>query len=220
MAACSPPRPASSQSRAVCALVIVSSVVKVLEETMNSVSAGSRSLHRLGEIGAVDIGDEAEGHRRVRCSAGAPRRPSPGPRSEPPMPILTTLRMRLPVWPFQSPLRTRSANAAILSSTAWTSGTTFWPSCDDRGAARRAQGDVEHRALLGGVDLLAAEHGVDALAQARLLGKLQQQGQGFVGDAVLGVVEIESGGLGRRAARRARDPRRRAAADGVRLIFW
>ena len=58
----SPSRPASSQSRAVCALVIVSSVVKVLEETMNSVSAGSRSLHRLGEIRAVDIGDEAEGH--------------------------------------------------------------------------------------------------------------------------------------------------------------
>ena len=43
VAACSPFRPASSQSRAVCALVMVSSVVKVLEETMNSVSAGSRS---------------------------------------------------------------------------------------------------------------------------------------------------------------------------------
>ena len=39
----SPPRPASDQSRAVWALVIVSSVVKVFEETMNSVSAGSRS---------------------------------------------------------------------------------------------------------------------------------------------------------------------------------
>ena len=41
---CSPLRPANSQSRAVCALVMVSSVVKVFEETMNSVSAGSRSL--------------------------------------------------------------------------------------------------------------------------------------------------------------------------------
>ena len=45
------------------------------------------------------------------------------------MPILITLRMRLPVWPFQAPLRTPSAKSAILSSTAWTSGTTFWPSC-------------------------------------------------------------------------------------------
>ena len=39
----SPPRPRSDQSRALCALVIVSSVVKVFDETMNSVSAGSRS---------------------------------------------------------------------------------------------------------------------------------------------------------------------------------
>src|SRR5262249_62362023 len=39
----SPDRPASDQARAECALVIVSKVVKVLEETMNSVSAGSRS---------------------------------------------------------------------------------------------------------------------------------------------------------------------------------
>ena len=39
----SPPRPASAQSRAVCAFVIVSSVVKVFDETMNSVSVGSRS---------------------------------------------------------------------------------------------------------------------------------------------------------------------------------
>src|SRR6266403_850318 len=31
-----------------------------------------------------------------------------GPRSEPPMPMLMTLRMRLPVWPFHAPLRTRS----------------------------------------------------------------------------------------------------------------
>src|SRR5262249_54202500 len=39
----SSPRPLSSHARAEWALVIVSSVVKVLEETMNIVSAGSRS---------------------------------------------------------------------------------------------------------------------------------------------------------------------------------
>jgi hypothetical protein len=42
-AASSPPRPASSQSLAVRALVSVSIVPKVLELTMNRVSAGSRS---------------------------------------------------------------------------------------------------------------------------------------------------------------------------------
>jgi hypothetical protein len=39
----SPPRPLSDQSRAVWALVIVSSVVKVFDDTMKRVSAGSRS---------------------------------------------------------------------------------------------------------------------------------------------------------------------------------
>ncbi len=42
-ASSSPPRPASDQSRAERALVIVSSVVKVFEEMMKRVSCGSRS---------------------------------------------------------------------------------------------------------------------------------------------------------------------------------
>ena len=44
------------------------------------------------------------------------------------MPTLTMFLIRLPVWPFHSPPRTRSQKAAILSSTSWTSGTTFLPS--------------------------------------------------------------------------------------------
>ena len=44
------------------------------------------------------------------------------------MPMLTILRMRFPVCPFHSPLRTRLAKADIASRTAWTSGTTFLPS--------------------------------------------------------------------------------------------
>ena len=52
---------------------------------------------RLGEIGAVHVGHESGRSARARCSAGAPRRPSPGPRSEPPIPMLTTLRIRFPV---------------------------------------------------------------------------------------------------------------------------
>ena len=44
------------------------------------------------------------------------------------MPMLTTFRMRLPVWPSQLPLRTASANDAIRSSTDCTSATTSVPS--------------------------------------------------------------------------------------------
>ena len=43
MACSSPFKPANNQARALCAFVMVSSVVKVLEETMNSVSSTSRS---------------------------------------------------------------------------------------------------------------------------------------------------------------------------------
>ena len=63
-----------------------------------------------------------------------------GPRSEPPMPMLTMLRMRLPVAPVQRPSRTLSENADMRSSTAWTSGTTSTPSTSSRvpGGARSA----------------------------------------------------------------------------------
>ena len=112
------------------------------------------------------------------------------------MPMLMTLRMRLPVWPFHSPLRTRSQKAAILSSTAWTSGTTSLPSTLIDFALGGAQSHVQHRALLRDVDLLAAEHGVDALPQAGLLRQLQQQFQRLVGDAVLGIIEKKADSLG------------------------
>ena len=56
------------------------------------------------------------------------------------MPMLTTLRMRLPVWPFHAPLRTRFEKSAMASRTAWTSGTTSLPSTtiDVPRGARRA----------------------------------------------------------------------------------
>ena len=91
------------------------------------------------------------------------------------MPMLTTLRMRLPVWPFHAPLRTRSEKSAILSSTAWTCGHHVLAVDDDRCAFRRAQGHVQDGAVLRDVDLLAAEHGVDPRSQAGLLGQLNEE---------------------------------------------
>ena len=44
------------------------------------------------------------------------------------MPMLTTLRIGLPVWPRHSPERTRSAKSPIRSSISWTSLTTSTPS--------------------------------------------------------------------------------------------
>ena len=64
----SPPSPLSDQSRAVWALVIVSSVVNVFEETMKRVSDGIEIANRFREVGAVDVGNEAERHAIARCS--------------------------------------------------------------------------------------------------------------------------------------------------------
>ena len=57
---------ASSQFRAEVALVIVSMVVNVLDATMNSVSAGSRSRDGLVQVGAVDVRHEPERSARGR----------------------------------------------------------------------------------------------------------------------------------------------------------
>jgi hypothetical protein len=43
---------------------------------------------------------------------------------------------------------------------------------ENRGLPGGAQGDVQDRTLLGDVDLFAAEHGIDLLAEAGFLGEL------------------------------------------------
>ena len=115
------------------------------------------------------------------------------------MPMLMTLRMRLPVWPFHAPLRTRLEKSAILSSTAWTWGTTFSPSTTMDAPLGRAQGHVQDGPVFRDVDLLAPEHGVDARSQAGFLRQLQEELEGFVGDAVLRVIQVEAHRLGRHA---------------------
>ena len=51
--------------------------------------------------------------------------------------------------------------------------------------SRCPQGHVEHRALLGGVDLVAPEHRIDAVAQSHRFGQPHEQAKGLVGHAVL-----------------------------------
>ncbi len=67
---------------------------------------------------------------------------------------------------------------------------------DERGLLGHSKGDVEHGAVLGHVDVLAAEHLVATLDESRLVGELEEQFHGLVGDPVFGVVEIEALGLG------------------------
>ena len=61
---------------------------------------------------------------------------------------------------------------------------------------RRAQSRVQHGAVFGDIDFLAAEHRVHALAQAGFVRQLNQQLQGLIGDAVFGIIQEETGGFG------------------------
>merc|ERR1712000_408592 len=90
---------------AVLALVVVSAVVKVLEAMRKRVVSGSEAL---------------------RASVTMT-----GPRSEPPIPMLTMVVSFLPVYPFHSPLRTCSENSFMCWRTSLTPPGQFvtsWPS--------------------------------------------------------------------------------------------
>ena len=67
----------------------------------------------------------------------------------------------------------------------------------DRFVSRRPQGNVQDCALFGDVDFLPVEHGIDACPQARLFRQLQKETHRFIGDAVLGVIQVKTNGLDR-----------------------
>ncbi len=116
-----------------------------------------------------------------------------GPRSEPPMPMLTTARIRSPVWPVHSPERTASVNSPMRSSTACTSVGTSCPStasASSRGA-RSAVCSTARSSLV----LMWAPENIASMRSGRCARARQrrQQRQRVAGDAVLGVVEDELG---------------------------
>ncbi len=134
----SSPSASTTHARAVRALVSVSRVVKVFEEMMKSVRAGSMPVVASRMASPLTFETKANEISGSAKSASA-RWAMAGPRSEPPIPMLTTWRMRSPVAPVHAPERTRVARSAIRSSTSWTSGTTSWPSTSitaSRGARR------------------------------------------------------------------------------------
>ena len=136
------------------------------------------------------------------------------------MPMLTTLRMRLPVWPFQRAAPDAIGELGHLVQHGMHLRHNVLAVHEDGGVFRRAQRDVQHGAVLGDVDLVPAEHRVDALAQAGFLRQLHQQLEGLVGDAVLGVIQEEARRLPPSCARRAWGRRRRVPAGASFWAVW
>ena len=62
--------------------------------------------------------------------------------------------------------------------------------------SRGTQGDVEDGSVLSNVDLLPPEHGVNPNSQAGFLCQLQKELESLIGDAILGVVQIDAHSLG------------------------
>ena len=58
--------------------------------------------------------------------------------------------------------------------------------------AGRACGDVEHRAILGGIDVFAREHCVDLTAKVSFVREFVELGHGLLGDALPGVVAVHA----------------------------
>ena len=183
------PTPCAIQARAVLALVIVSSVVKVFDETMNIVRDGSspRSVspmsapstletkwlrscggaigrerprrHGRAEVGAADADVDDVGHRLAERAAH---------------PSLAHVRRE----------------AQHLFARADHVGHHVLAVDHDRLAGEIAQRHVQDGAVLGDVDLLAGEHRL-ARPRPRRLGELDERGQDPGVDALLGIVEQE-----------------------------
>ena len=117
----------TSQSLAAPALDIVSWVVKVFEATMKSVCSAFTS--RRVSARWVESTFETKKNFMLRFEYGVSAMfAMTGPRSEPPMPMLTTYLMRLPVNPFHSPRLTLSEKSPIAARTFLTPGMTSLPS--------------------------------------------------------------------------------------------
>ena len=134
-----------------------------------------------------------------------------GPRSEPPMPMLTTLRIRLPVYPRHCPSaqfarRNRPFDRVphVLSGTTSMPLTTY--SSPPLGA-RKAICSAGRSSVR--IDWFSPEHCCYALPQLALLGKPQQAAQRFFGDPVFRIVQVNSGGFALRSAHRGWGPRRK-----------
>ncbi len=91
-ATASSPSASTSQVRAECAFVSVSSVVNVFDETTNSVSAGS-SRAASDARSAPSTFDTNRHATPARCTRAARRSAIAGPRSLPPIPMFTTVRI-------------------------------------------------------------------------------------------------------------------------------
>jgi hypothetical protein len=142
-----------------------------------------------------------------------------GPRSLPPMPMLTTVAMPQTRWrPPRHPLRTLIGERGHAVEHCVHVGHDVVAVDHRRWHRRGAQRGVQHGALLGGVDQLAGEHRVATFGDTRGPHDGQQRRQHGIVDQVLGVVDAQIAG-GECSDRRVRGRWRTVRADGP-VAVW
>ena len=141
---------------------------------MNSVSAGSRSIvaSRMSAPSTFDT------NRNARARSEYWRRASvaiAGPRSEPPMPMLITFRIGLPVNPVHSFVADAHREGGHPIEDRVDVRDDVLTVDDQPLARRRAQAVCRTGPILGRVDALAGEHRRPPLLDARGLGEVHEQ---------------------------------------------
>ena len=190
LATAASPSVAVSQRRAAVALVSVSSVENVLDATMKSVVAGSKSASVGDQVGGIDVGHEARRNPRVgivaqrlvhhhRTEVGSAD-PDVDDGADPFPGGSGPFAAAQPIGEVAHRVQHR---VHVLDDVLAVDG--------QLGVARQPQRGVQHRAILRGVDVNAGEHLVAALFQVGRPGQVDQQPQRLAGDAVLAVVDVE-----------------------------
>ena len=191
----SPPRPWSDQSRALCALVIVSERGEGLR---GDDEQGFRRIEiacRLGEIGAIDVGDKAKGHGAIAVIFErliGHDRPEVGPADADVDDVTDSFAG------VAFPLAAADAIGKVghLVEHSVDLRHDVLAVDEDGRTFRRTERHMQDSAIFRDVDFVAAEHRVDPVAQPGLLGELDEQLEGFVVDAIFRVIEVDAGGLG------------------------
>jgi hypothetical protein len=111
------------------------------------------------------------------------------------MPMLMTLRRRLPVWPFPRPAADSVAKIGHSVEHGVDLGHHVLGVYNDRCSPGGTQRHMQHGSPLRDVDLLPPEHRIDLCTQAGCFRQIEQKLEGFCGDAIFRVIEVDPRGF-------------------------
>ena len=152
---------------------------------------GIEIVDGFGEIGAIDVGNEPEGHRAVavmlECFVGHDRSEVGAADADVDHVANPFAGVALPV-SAPDPV----GEVGHFVEHCMNLRDHVFAVDDDGGPLGGAQRHVQNRPVFRDIDLLAVEHGIDPISQTAFFRQLKEQFEGFIGDAIFRVIEIET----------------------------